>query len=73
VKQPSRIDAHYYHEQRVGKVEVSRPYYLCPHCHNGRFPADVELDIEDTELSPGVRRMLAMVGVEGPSITGGNR
>jgi hypothetical protein len=50
----------------VGKVEVSRPYYLCPHCHKGRFPADVELDIENTEYSPGVRRMLAMVGLEAP-------
>ncbi len=29
----------------VGKVEVSRPYYLCRHCHAGQFPADVELDI----------------------------
>jgi hypothetical protein len=27
---------------------------------------DVELDIENTELSPGVRRMLAAVGHEGP-------
>ena len=50
----------------VGKLEVSRPYYLCPHCHTGQFPADVELDIEDTELSPGVRRMQAVVGQEAP-------
>ena len=50
----------------VGKVEVLRPYYLCPHCHNGQFPADVELDIENTELSPGVRRMQAAVGQEVP-------
>jgi hypothetical protein len=50
----------------LGKVEVSRPYYLCPHCHQGQCPADVELDIENTELSPGVRRMLAMVGLEAP-------
>lgn len=50
----------------VGKVEVSRPYYLCPHCHRGQFPADVELDVEHTELSPGVRRMLATVGQEAP-------
>ena len=48
----------------VGPVEVSRPYYLCPHCHNGRFPADVELDIENMEFSPGVRRMQAAVGQE---------
>ena len=44
----------------VGNAEVSRPYYLCPHCHNGQFPADVELDIENTELSPGVRCMQAL-------------
>jgi hypothetical protein len=46
----------------VGPIEVWRPYYLCPHCHHGQFPADVELDIENTELSPGVRRMQAHVG-----------
>jgi len=50
----------------VGKVTVSRPYYLCPRCHTGQFPADVELDIENTEFSPGVRRMQAVVGQEGP-------
>jgi hypothetical protein len=50
----------------VGKVEVSRPYYLCPHCHAGQFPADVELDIQDTEFSPGVRRMQAVVGQAAP-------
>jgi hypothetical protein len=50
----------------VGRVEVSRPYYLCSHCHNGQFPADVELDIENKEHSPGVRRLLAVVGQEAP-------
>jgi hypothetical protein len=50
----------------VGRVEVSRPYYLCSHCHNGQFPADVALDIENKECSPGVRRMLAIVGQEAP-------
>jgi hypothetical protein len=50
----------------VGPVEILRPYYLCSHCHNGQFPADVELDIENTEFSPGVRRMQGVVGQEGP-------
>jgi hypothetical protein len=50
----------------VGKVEVSRPYYLCQYCHAGQFPADIELDIENTEFSPGVRRMQAVVGQEAP-------
>jgi hypothetical protein len=48
----------------VGTVAYLRPYYLCAHCHHGQFPMDVELDLEDTELSPGVRRMLAAVGHE---------
>ena len=50
----------------VGMVQVSRPYYLCPHCHTGQFPVDVELDIERTEFSPGVRRMQALVGQQAP-------
>jgi hypothetical protein len=50
----------------VGEARVSRPYYLCSHCHTGQFPADVELDIQHTELSPGVRRMLAALGSATP-------
>jgi hypothetical protein len=50
----------------IGPAEVSRPYYLCPHCHTGQFPADAELDIQDTEFSAGVRRMQAVVGQEVP-------
>jgi len=69
---PCGQQAHY-REQRskpvltaVGLVEVLRPYYLCVHCGVGQFPADVELDIENTEFSPGVRRMQAVVGQEAP-------
>jgi len=69
---PCGQDAHY-RELRsksvltvVGPVQVSRPYYLCLHCHQGQFPADVELDIEHTEFSPGVRRMQALVGQDAP-------
>ncbi|MGH9658179.1 MAG: hypothetical protein ACRD96_06520 [Bryobacteraceae bacterium] len=50
----------------VGEVQLSRPYYLCSHCHRGQFSDDVELDIENTEFSPGVRRMLALVGQQAP-------
>jgi hypothetical protein len=39
---------------------------LCRNCHQGQFPADVELDIENTEFSPGVRRMHALVGQHAP-------
>jgi hypothetical protein len=48
----------------VGEITISRPYYLCAHCHRGQFPADIELDIANTEFSPGVRRMQAVVGQE---------
>ncbi|MBI3695274.1 MAG: ISKra4 family transposase [Acidobacteria bacterium] len=50
----------------VGPAQISRPYYLCSRCHQGQFPADVELDIVDREVSPGVRRMLAVVGAAAP-------
>lgn len=58
-----------YREQRskpvltiLGDVTVTRPYFLCTTCHHGQFPADAELDVVNTELSPGVRRMQALVG-----------
>jgi hypothetical protein len=50
----------------VGQATVTRPYYLCPHCQQGQFPTDRELDIEDSEQSPGVRRMQALVGQGAP-------
>jgi hypothetical protein len=69
-----------YREQRskpiltvVGTVEVSRPYYLCSHCHTGQFPADAELDIANHEFSPGVRRIQATVGQEAPFDRGRQR
>ena len=50
----------------LGPVQLQRPYYLCRRCHQGQFPVDPELDVENTALSPGVRRMLAVVGSEAP-------
>jgi len=48
----------------LGEVEIERPYYLCAACHQGQFPFDRELDVTDTQYSPGVRRMMALVGSE---------
>lgn len=50
----------------LGTVIVMRPYYLCSHCGHGQFPADSELDINQTGFSPGVRRMMALVGQQAP-------
>ncbi len=54
----------------VGWAQIDRPYYLCPACDGGQFPADVQLDIDKTDFSPGVRRMLAAVGNEAPFAQG---
>jgi hypothetical protein len=50
----------------VGEIEFQRAWYLCQQCHHGQFPADAVFDIDGTDLSPGVRRMMAMVGSEAP-------
>jgi hypothetical protein len=54
----------------VGWARIDRPYYLCSECHQGQFPADVQLDIDKTDFSPGVRRMLAAVGSDTPFAPG---
>jgi len=60
-----------YKEQRrkpmltvVGRVEYERPYYVCSHCHHAPNPADAALGVAGEEFSPGVRRMMAVVGSE---------
>ncbi len=50
----------------LGEVELTRPWYLCPRCHNGQCPVDRQLDIENCDCSPGIRRMDALVGQQGP-------
>src|SRR5207247_8389981 len=50
----------------VGPVRIARPYYLCSQCHLGQFPVHVELDIENTEFSPGVRRMHGLLRRQAP-------
>ena len=46
----------------LGPITLQRPYYLCSHCHQGQSPRDEELDVTGTKYSPGVRRMMAVVG-----------
>ncbi len=57
----------------VGWASIERPYYWCPTCNHGQFPADVALDIDKTDFSPGVRRMLAAVGGETPFVPARNQ
>lgn len=46
----------------LGPVRFERAYYYCAACHSGQSPRDKELDVSGTEFSPGVRRMMAVVG-----------
>ena len=48
----------------LGEVEFQRAYYLCPDCHHGQSPRDQALEVQGQECSPGVQRMLALVGSE---------
>jgi hypothetical protein len=57
----------------LGPAKMLRAYYWCSGCRRGQFPADSARDIEDTEFSPGVRRMLALVGSECSSFDHGRQ
>jgi len=48
----------------LGEVNFQRAYYVCPDCHSGHCPRDRELEVEAVQYSPGVQRMLALVGSE---------
>jgi len=50
----------------VGPVEFQRPYYVCAQCHHAPNPTDAALGVEQQEFSPGVRRMMAVVGSGSP-------
>lgn len=58
-----------YHDTRpkrlltvLGLVSMQRAYYVCSHCGRGQAPRDRDLDVAATAYSPGLRRMLAVVG-----------
>jgi hypothetical protein len=57
----------------LGPAHMLRAYYWCSHCRQGKFPADGARDIENTDFSPGVRRMLALVGSECSSFDHGRQ
>ena len=57
----------------LGPATMLRSYYWCSHCRQGQFPTDTAGDIEATEFSPGVRRMLALVGSECSSFDHGRQ
>ncbi len=50
----------------LGNVVVKRAYYYDQKSKTGYCPKDQDLDIEETSLSPGLRRVMARVGAYRP-------
>jgi len=50
----------------VGKIRLRRNYYYDVECGKGWCPKDLELGIENSSFSPGVRRMMGRVGSNRP-------
>lgn len=50
----------------LASIQIQRAYYHCSACHVGVVPKDQALDIVATTCSPGVRRLMARVGGQGP-------
>jgi hypothetical protein len=46
----------------LGPLTIARAYYHCAHCDAGACPRDRTLGVADTMLSPGVTRMVGVVG-----------
>jgi hypothetical protein len=46
----------------LGEIKLRRAYYYCSACGHGFCPRDEQLGLAGTSLSPGVTRMVALVG-----------
>ena len=51
-------------ETLLGRVELERPYYLCPSCHHGLAPLDQQLGFCAGGRSVGLDEVLALVGAQ---------
>lgn len=47
-----------------GRVYYQRSYYLCDHCRRGEKPLDTRLQIKPGEISPGLKPLLALLGIQ---------
>jgi Uncharacterised protein family (UPF0236) len=50
----------------LGRVQVQRPYYLCPACHRGQAPLDAAWGVCANSVSAGLEGVLARLGVSLP-------
>jgi len=49
-----------------GRVHFRRAYYLCPHCHQGRYPLDEHLGYKTGRLTPELYSIVGRLGAEIP-------
>jgi hypothetical protein len=48
----------------VGDYRITRPYYVCEHCHQGYAPLDERLGLGTGAFSPGLQRVACRLGIE---------
>ncbi len=48
----------------LGPIVISRPYYLCAHCHHGCAPLDQQLGVCAGSTSAGLEEVLALLGAK---------
>ena len=46
----------------VGELHYERAYYYCRHCQHGATPADAILHVDQVELTPAARELVALAG-----------
>ena len=47
-----------------GRVGYKRSYYICDHCKSGEKPLDTAFKIKPGEMSPGLKPLLALLGIQ---------
>ena len=47
-----------------GRVQYKRSYYVCAYCKRGEKPLDKRLHIKPGEISPGLKPLLALLGIQ---------
>ena len=48
----------------IGELHLSRPYYSCPHCHDGSLPWDEMLRLSAQRLTPGAQEVATLAGIQ---------
>jgi hypothetical protein len=49
----------------LGALRFRRHYYLCPHCHQGHAPGDVDLGLQAHDLTPAADEVVCLAGLQG--------